>query len=73
MESLKKFYFESNPIEILNSIEVLFGGMAVKSGNIPFKSAGLSIEKSAFLFRDKKQNNIFLQLLVGKVVALQDP
>ena len=35
LESPKKFYFESDPIEILNSIEILFWEMVNKSGNTP--------------------------------------
>ena len=31
LESPKKFYFESDPIEILNSIEILFEEMVIKS------------------------------------------
>ena len=42
LESPKKFYFESDPIEILSSIEILFWEMVNKSGNTPIKSAGLA-------------------------------
>ena len=54
LENPKKFYFESDPIEILKSVEKLFWEMVNKSGNTPIKSAGLSIQRSTFMFWNKK-------------------
>ena len=59
LKNPKKFYFESDPIEILNSIEILFEEMVNKSGNTPIKSAGLSIQRSTFMFWDKKTKQPF--------------
>ena len=59
LKSPKKFYFESDPIEILSSIEILFWEMVNKSGNTPIKSAGLSIQRSTFMFWDKKTKQPF--------------
>ncbi|MAI85962.1 MAG: hypothetical protein CMF99_02095 [Candidatus Marinimicrobia bacterium] len=59
LKNPKKFYFESDPIEILNSIEILFGEMVIKSGNTPIKSAGLTIQRSTFMFWDKKTKQPF--------------
>ena len=33
--------------------------MVIKSGNTPIKSAGLSIQKSTFMFWDKKSKQAF--------------
>ena len=59
LKNPKKFYFESDPIEILNSIEILFEEMVNKSVNTPIKSAGLSIQRSTFMFWDKKTKQPF--------------
>ena len=63
LKSPKKFYFESDPIEILSSIEILFWEMVNKSGNTPIKSAGLSIQRSTFMFWDKKTKQPFTQAI----------
>ena len=54
LENPKKFYFESDPIKILKSIEILFWEMVYKSDDTPIKDAGLSIQRSTFMFQDKK-------------------
>ena len=54
LKNPKKFHFESNPIEILKSIETLFWEMVNKSGSTPIKNAGLSFQRSTFMFWDKK-------------------
>ncbi|MFL3005021.1 MAG: FGGY family carbohydrate kinase [Candidatus Neomarinimicrobiota bacterium] len=59
LKNPKKFYFESDPIEILNSIEVLFKEMVNRSVNTPIKSAGLSIQRSTFMFWDKETKQPF--------------
>ena len=59
LKNPKKFYFESDPIEILNSIKILFEEMVNKSVNTPIKSAGLSIQRSTFMFWDKKNKRAF--------------
>ena len=50
LENPKKFYFESDPIKILKSIEILFWEMVYKSDDTPIKDAGLSIQRSTFMF-----------------------
>ena len=59
LESPKKFYFESDPIEILNPIEIFFEEMVINSKYIPINNAGLSIQKSTFMFWDKKSKQPF--------------
>jgi len=59
LENPKKFYFESDPIEILSSIEILFEKMVNRSSNTPIKSAGLSMQRSTFMFWDKRTKQPF--------------
>ena len=54
LKNPKNFCFESDPIEILNSIEILFWDMINKSGDTPIMNAGLSIQRSTSMFWDKK-------------------
>ena len=54
LKNPKASYFESDPNQILKSVEMLFWEMVNKSGNTPIQKAGLSIQRSTFMFWDKK-------------------
>ena len=49
----KKFHFENDPIEILNAIKKLFQEMIDATYNVKIRHAGLSVQRSTFMFWNK--------------------
>ena len=50
----KQFHVESDPSIILNAIKLLFQEMVQKSGKTEIHRAGLAVQRSTFLFWEKK-------------------
>ncbi len=49
----KKFHFENDPTEILNTVKKLFQEMIDKTNNVKIRHAGLSVQRSTFMFWNK--------------------
>ncbi len=54
LKNPKKFHFECNPLEILNVIKTLFKDMVLNTGDTPINCAGMSVQRSTFMFWDRK-------------------
>ena len=65
----KKFHVESDPSIILNAIKLLFQEMVRTSGKTKIHRAGLAVQRSTFLFWEKRPASRSRLHSVGRTVA----
>ena len=53
LDNPKSFHFEFDPQKIVNAIKILFKEMILNTGNTPIRCAGMSVQRSTFLFWEK--------------------